>query len=160
MFELVNPRQTVLVSCRGHAELIGRRVAKDDIITVDWHMPTSAQPFMYAISVGKLRFSHKLISDSKVFVVNFVSDKMSKKALFCGRHTGAHMDKFHESGLTPIESQTIDCPRIEEAVAYLECHVVSEIDSGDHTIFVARVTHHELLKRGRRLFHVAGDEFL
>jgi len=146
-----NPRQVILVSSRSHTDIMGKQEQKEDIITLAWHMPTSFQPELYSISIGKTRFSHKLISDSKVFVINFIPYELEKQALFCGTHSGSHMDKFKESGLTKEESQSIDCPRIKEAIAYHECEVINQIDTGDHTIFIGKVVNSESKADKKRL---------
>jgi len=147
-----NPRQVILVSSRAHINIMGKEQLKDDIITLAWHMPTSFNPELYAISVGKTRFSHKLISESKVFVVNFIPYELKKEALFCGTKSGEHIDKFKESGLTKEEAQSIDCPRIKEAIGYHECEVINEIETGDHTIFVGKIVNSELKRSAKRLF--------
>jgi len=61
---------------------------KADIISLGWCMPTSFEPPMIAISVGKTRYSHQLISESQEFVVAFpilllFSKEDSTQALFC-----------------------------------------------------------------------------
>ncbi len=159
MSELTNPRQTALISCRGKAKVIGVEKEKDDIITLDWHMPTSISPRMYAISIGKTRFSYELIHNSKVFVVNFMSLGHKDAVLFCGRSSGRHMNKFKESGLSMEEADNIDCCRIKEAAAFIECEVVNEIDTGDHVIFIGKVMNSDIKTRGKRIFHVTGDTF-
>lgn len=148
---LTNPRQTVLVTCR--------HKGKDNIITLDWHTPLSFYPMMYAISVGKTRYSLGLIQKSKVFVVNFMSKDYEKEVLFCGRHSGRDYDKFSETGLTKEEAEKIDCPRIKEALGFLECKVVKEVEVGDHILFIAEVVNSDLKKKGKRLFHLWGDRF-
>lgn len=148
---LTNPRQTVLVTCRHQG--------KDNIITLDWHMPLSFYPMMYAISVGKTRYSLGLIRSSKVFVVNFMSQDYEKEILFCGRHSGKNCDKFTETELTKEEAEKIDCSRIKEALGFLECKVVNEVEAGDHILFIAEVVSSDLNKKGKRLFHIWGDKF-
>lgn len=49
------------------------------------------------------------------------------------------MDKFKETGLTPIPSLEVRPPRIEECFGHLECRVVQSITCGDHTLFVGEV---------------------
>lgn len=148
---LTNPRQTILVTCRYKG--------KDNIITLDWHTPLSFNPMMYAISVGKTRHSLELIRKSGCFVVNFMSKDFEKEILFCGRHSGKNFDKFAETGLTKEEAEKIDCPRIKEALGFLECRVVDEIEVGDHILFIANVLNADLKTRGKRLFHLWGDKF-
>jgi flavin reductase (DIM6/NTAB) family NADH-FMN oxidoreductase RutF len=91
---ITNPRQTILLSCRGRASVLGKNLIKDNIITLSWHTPVSFEPVLYAIAIGKTRFSAKLISQSKVFCVNFVPFSMEKEAAYCGRNSGEHLDKF------------------------------------------------------------------
>jgi len=157
---ITNPRQTILVSMRGKVSILGKEVTKDNIITLSWHMPVSFEPMMYAIAIGKSRFSAKLIRQSKVFVVNFVSISFEKQAAFCGRHSGEHMDKFEEGNIIKEEAEKIDCPRLKEAVGFIECEVVDEVDAGDHIIFIGKALHSELRDDGaKRLFQVTGTEF-
>lgn len=148
---LTNPRQVILVTCRDKG--------KDNIITLDWHMPLSFYPMMYAIAIGKTRYSLKLIENSGVFVVNFMNKNFEKEILFCGRHSGKDFDKFAETGLEKEEAEKINCPRIKESLGFLECQVVRKIEVGDHFLFIAKVLNSNLKKPGRRLFHLWGDKF-
>ncbi len=154
------PIQTVLVTCRGESNVLGKEITRDNIITVDWHMPASFKPALYAISVGKDRFSLDIIRSSKCFVINFMDYEQKDSAMICGRTSGVHSDKFHKTGLKKIESEKIDCPRIEKALAYLECEVINEVEAGDHIIFVSRIIGGEQIDDGKRLFHTTGDNFL
>lgn len=151
MLEVVNPRQTVLVTCRHEG--------KDNIIALDWHMPTSFEPPLYCISVGKSRYSHDMIKASRVFAVNFMPAEAEKAVLYCGRTSGRDVDKFSATALIKQECEKIDCPRIKQALAWLECRVVAELSTGDHTIFVGEVVHYKQNKKGRRIFHLGGDSF-
>jgi len=160
MFDVINPRQTVLVSCRGEARIIGKKTLKDNLIALDWHTPVSYEPFHYAISIGKNKFSRKLIDESKIFAVNFVSYRHQKEVLFCGRNSGEHIDKFEKTGLKKIEAQTIDCPRIRDSVAYLECRVVNQFELGDYVTFIGKVMNSKHVMHDRRLFHTEGDRFI
>lgn len=145
------PRQTALVTCRAEG--------KDNIITLDWHMPTSFSPKLYCISVGKTRYSHEIIKKSRVFAVNFMPIELEKEVLFCGRHSGRDLDKFSQTKLEKEKCSKIDCARIKQALAFAECKVVDEMDTGDHTIFIGEVLISKIQREGRRVFHVGGDDF-
>jgi len=148
---LTNPRQTVLITSR-----FGD---KDNVMTADWHTPLSFEPMMYAVSIGKTRYSLELIKKSGVFVVNFMPKEYEKEILYCGRHSGQKIDKFQETKLTKEEAETINCPRIKEALAYLECQVEKAVEVGDHILFIAKVSKSELRRQGKRLFHLFNDQF-
>src|SRR3989338_5418406 len=152
MPSIYNPRQVILVTSRAEIEIIGKDVVKEDIITLSWHMPVSFDPAIYAIAIGKSKFSSKLIQKSGVFAVNFIPKELEKQALFCGTHHGEHMDKFKESKLTKEESEKIDCPRVKEALAYLECELINTVEAGDHYIFIGKVINSAEIKQGKRLF--------
>jgi len=148
---LTNPRQTILLTCRAKG--------KDNIMTLDWHTPLSFEPMMYAVSIGKTRFSLELVQKSGVFVVNFISKDFEKEVLWSGRHSGKNFDKFKETGFHKEEAETIDCPIIKESLGYLECKVEKEIEVGDHVLFIAKVTKSKLKQKGKRLFHLFKDRF-
>ena len=146
------PRQVIMVTSEAEVENMGRTQEKQNIFTLAWHIPLSFEPLMYGIAVGKERFSYKLIDKSKVFAVNFMSVEHEKQALFCGRHPGQNIDKFKETGFTPIECDKIHCPRIKEALAWLECEVVEQVEVGDHYLIIGKVLGSGSSGKGKRLF--------
>ncbi len=155
MSELTNPRQTILVTSRNMEE--GKE--KDNIITLDWHMPCSFSPLLYAISIGKTRYSCHMVQQSKCFCVNFLPKTLEKETLLCGRRSGQHFDKYHEANLSKEECEKIHCSRIKEAAGFMECEVINEIEAGDHMIFVGKVLASGQTKNEKRLFHITGDKF-
>lgn len=159
MPKITNPRQVILVTSRANIPILGKEVVKDNIITLAWNMPVSFEPMLYAIAIGKTRFSCKLIQKSKAFVVNFVSPELEKQALYCGSHSGDDTDKFKGAKLTKEEAKKLDCPRIKEAIGYFECKVINEVDAGDHIIFVGKIVNSELKKEGKRLIYKGNNEF-
>ena len=150
------PRQVVLVTCRAEIEVLGKKQMKDNIITLTWHSPLSFEPMMYGISIGKPRFSNKILSKSRAFCVNFIPYSLEEQAVFCGRHSGEHIDKFKETGLGKEECETIDCPRIAEAAAYAECEIIDQHETGDHVFYVGKITKLEGKSDAARLFQKEG----
>lgn len=148
---LANPRQVILVTSRYQE--------RDNVMTVAWHTPLSFEPMIYAISIGKKAFSLELVRGSGVFVINFMSKDFEKEVLFCGRRSGREIDKFEATGLEKEQALAIDCPRIKQALAFLECQVEKEIEVGDHFLFVAKVLKAELKETQKRLFHLYKDRF-
>jgi flavin reductase (DIM6/NTAB) family NADH-FMN oxidoreductase RutF len=143
------PRQVIVVSSRYNN--------KDNAMTLSWHSPASFNPALYSIYVSKERFSYNLIKKSKCFCVNFLSKNDGEIALVAGRKSGKDFDKF--SVLEKLECEKISCPRLREAVAFLECELVDEFEVGDHVVFVGKVVNSKVLKESKRLFQVKGNEF-
>ena len=148
---LTNPRQTILVT--------SRYKEKDNVMTLDWHTPLSFEPMLYAISVAKIRFSCRLIKKSKALVSNFMSRDYEKEILYCGRHSGRKGDKFREANLEKEEAEKIFCPRIKQALAFLECRVINQIETGDHILFIGEVVDFKLKTKDKRLFHLWANKF-
>lgn len=161
MSELFGPRQVILVTCRSQhqKELSTDLHEHDGIITLAWHMPVSFEPALYAIAVGKKHFCHQLIEKSGVFVVNFMPFEQTKAAEICGSVSSEHVDKFKATHLTKEQAETIDCPRIKEALGFLECRVKEKIEAGDHTIFIGVIHFSHLKQEKARIYH-DGDKFL
>lgn len=153
------PRQAVFITSRETIDHFGKKVVKENIHVCTWHMPSSLSPKTYSISIRKGSLTYELIRTSRAFVVNFMSSTMAKEALYCEKHSGLHVDKFKETGLTKEEAENVDSIRIKEALAWLECEVSQEIDLGDHVIFIGNIVNMQWDKFGKRLFMKDKDTF-
>ncbi len=128
---MLNPVPVVMVSC-GEME-------KPNIITVAWTGTVNSEPPMVYISVRKSRYSHDIIKESGQFVINLTNENLAKATDFCGVRSGRDLDKFKETGLTPVPSKVVSCPSILEAPASLECEVAEVHEYPSHDMFVAKV---------------------
>lgn len=161
-YRLLHPRHTVLVTCAD-------KVGKANIITLAWSMPTSADPPMVAISIAPRRLSHRMIEETREFVVNVPTMDIVKETLFCGRISGTEADKFSETHLTPLPAKKVRPPLIKECVAHLECKLVNQITTGDHTMFIGEVVAAYVndgvfgktfnVKKVKPIYHMGGDDF-
>ena len=112
---------------------------KPNIIVLGWKMQTSINPPMVAISIGKTRYSHGLLLRSGEFVLAIPGRDLAEEVLYCGTHSGRDVDKFKETNLTAISASKVRPPLIKECIANIECKIVGNLDTGDHTIFVGEV---------------------
>ena len=94
---------------------------------------------MLSISVRKERYSYAILKETGEFVVNLTSKKLARAADWCGVRSGKDYDKFKEMKLTPLNSQKISAPGIEESPVNIECKVKQVIDLGSHDMFIAEV---------------------
>ncbi len=158
---IYNPRQTVLVSCRGVFHHLGRDEETEDIFPLDWHSPASEVPKKYLILVSKKAPALTLIQNSRAFVVNFMPFSHVDHIVKAGMLHGAFHDKFEATGLerAPCENLT-DVPRIRDAAAWLECRVEGEFDIGDHILFLGEILHEEEVHSdAKRPFHIDSTRF-
>jgi len=163
-YKLIYPRLVVLVSC------IDPETGKPNIITIAWATPLSANPPLVGILVAPRRHSHELIARAKEFVINIPTVEILDKAIKCGRASGREHDKFSEIGLTAKPAKVVKSPIIEECVAHLECKLVNQITTGDHTLFVGEVVaayanegtfdgRFMNIEKVRNFYQVSGDTF-
>ena len=132
---------------------------RPNIITLGWNMPTSHTPPMALISVGVMRHSHELIQASKEFVLVFPSIELEAEARYCGTHSGRDVDKFKETGLTPVPAKYVQPPLIAEGVVNMECKVVGALRTGDHTVFAGEIVTAHLSQVPKNvLFNMGPDE--
>lgn len=112
---------------------------KDNIITIAWAGTVCSDPAMVSISVRKERASHPMIKKSGEFVINLVTEELTRACDFCGVKSGRDMDKFKETGLTRGKASKVSAPIIEESPVNIECVVEQVIELGSHDMFIARV---------------------
>lgn len=158
---LYNPRQTVLVTCRGVFHHLGKDEEVEDIFPLDWHSPASEVPRKYLILASKKAPGSTLIHNSGCFVVNFMPFSHVDHVVKAGMLHGAYHDKFSATGLGRAQCEKlVDVPRIKEAIAWIECRVESELDCGDHVLFIGGIVHEqEVNPDAKRPFHVDGLKY-
>ena len=125
------PRPVMLVSSSAGG--------RDNIVTLSWGGIACSEPPMLTIAVRKSRFSHKLIMESKEFVVNMPTSKQENIAEFCGTQTGSEVDKFTALTLTKKKASKVGAPLIAECPVNLECKVSKILELGSHDLFIAEI---------------------
>ncbi|MBC8383747.1 MAG: flavin reductase family protein [Candidatus Cloacimonetes bacterium] len=110
-----------------------------NIITLGWFMRTSIKPPMFAISVGSTRYSHEILSANRNFVLAIPSVNMAEQTMQCGLQSGRDVDKIKEFNIKTNRGKLTQIPILAEAVANFECKTITQVRSGDHTIFVGEV---------------------
>ncbi len=130
---MLYPVPAVMVSCQRPGE-------RPNIITIAWAGTICSDPVMLSISVRKERYSHGIIEETGEFVVNLVTEDLTRAMDYCGVKSGRDVDKYAEMGLTPSESETVKAPGILQSPVSLECRVTQMIELGSHDMFLAEVT--------------------
>ena len=125
----------VMVSCKAKEEN-----AKPNIITVAWAGTVCSDPVMLSISVRPERHSHDIIEKSGEFVVNLVTESLTKACDWCGVRSGKDHDKFKEMKLHPFISDFMETPAIAESPVNIYCKVKDVLKLGSHDMFLAEVT--------------------
>jgi flavin reductase (DIM6/NTAB) family NADH-FMN oxidoreductase RutF len=129
---MLYPVPVVLVTC-------GDFLGVKNVFTVAWAGIVCSEPVMVSISVRPERYSYEFIKESGEFVINLPNRSMVRAVDYCGVVSGKTGDKFQAAGLTPVPSQHVKAPAIQEAPLSLECRVKSSTLLGTHELFLAEV---------------------
>lgn len=95
-----------------------------------------SQPVILGIAIAKPRYSHKLISATREYVVNLPTAAMVEAVDRCGTVSGREVDKFAQFGLTAVAAEKVRPPLIGECPINIECRVIGIQEVGDHDLFL------------------------
>ena len=129
---MIYPVPAVLVTvadCEGNS----------NIITIAWTGTICTNPPMAYISVRPERYSYHMLRESGEFVINLATESMAYATDYCGVRSGRNVDKWKETGLTPVPAQTVKAPVIAESPVAIECRVTEVKELGSHHMFLAEV---------------------
>lgn len=129
---MLYPLPAVLVSVAGTD-------GSTNLLTVAWTGTVCSDPPMVSISVRRERFSHRMLMETGEFVINLTTEQLVYAADYCGVKSGRDVDKWKETGLTPVPGEKVRAPYIEESPVCLECRVTERKELGSHTMFLAKV---------------------
>jgi len=121
--------------------IVKDKKGKFNPITLEWYMKTSIKPPMFAISIGHTRYSYECLQQNRFFNLCFPSKEMIEAVKMWGTKSGRDLDKLEEAGHDWFAGRLAKYPIIKNAKATIECQVVTQVKSGDHTIFVGKVKH-------------------
>jgi|SRR5690242_13762051 flavin reductase (DIM6/NTAB) family NADH-FMN oxidoreductase RutF len=132
-------RRRVLWAMPSGLYIVGARAGdRRNGMTLNWATQVGTDPKLLGISVEKHAFTHELIAEGRVFVLNLVD-----------REDRAIVRKFTKPVEVDAEARTLNgfafhdgvtgAPILDQAVAYLECEVRHELDTGEHTFFVGEI---------------------
>lgn len=148
------PMRHYLITC-GNME-------NNNIIAVSFCMPVSKKPPLVVCAIGKEAYSRQLIEKFKEYIINIPEAKLKSEIYYCGLHSGAEVDKFKETDLTPKKGRRVNVPTIDECIAHMECKVKRKIKIKDKILFVGEVIEayaEESIKKGEKTVKYAKGDF-
>ncbi|GAV25581.1 flavin reductase [Carboxydothermus islandicus] len=123
--------------------------------TVAWITQVSMKPPMVLVNVAPGRYSYQKIKETGEFTLAILSEEQKEIADFCGKNSGANVDKIKELNLPVVPGEKVSAPKLTTAIANLECRLVQEIPVGDHIILVGEVVAEDVPNPAKRplIFH-------
>ncbi|MGD8562177.1 MAG: flavin reductase family protein [Desulfarculaceae bacterium] len=112
---------------------------RPNLMTAAWCGVCCSKPPLVSVSLRAATYSHGSIKGSQAFTINIPSKSMAGQADYMGMVSGRGQDKFAETGLTPVKSDLVNAPYLEEAPLVLECKLVQTNELGLHTQFIGEI---------------------
>jgi len=109
-----------------------------NIMPAGWCMLTAADPKMIAVAIAPGHQTHQNIVETKEFVVAWAGHGQEDLIRFYGARTGTTTNKFEELKIETAPANTLCLPIPEGVAAAVECTLVDQLQTGDHTLFVGK----------------------
>ena len=116
-------------------------------MVASWVSQVSFSPPLIMVAIKQGRYSHGMIREGKVFAINILGKKQKKMvSVFKGK------DKAEKKFISiPYEVKRTGVPIIKDALAFLDCKLISKVTTGDHTLFIGEVLEGDVIKEGNPL---------
>ncbi|MFA5628820.1 MAG: flavin reductase family protein [Dehalococcoidales bacterium] len=125
------PRVAVVITAKSGA--------KENAMTVCWHMPMSKKPPLIAFVTGTRHFTYKLIKESGEFAVNLLPDTHAELVAAIGGTKGESCDKFATFAIKKGKSAVTSAPVLADAYVSFECKVIEEKLYNEQSMVIGEV---------------------
>lgn len=112
---------------------------KPNIMTAAWGGICCSQPPCVTVSLRRATYSYAAIEARKAFTVSIPSQAQVARADYAGMVSGRDVDKFAACGWTPVRSDLVDAPYVDEVPLVVECRLLHTLEIGLHTQFVGEI---------------------
>lgn len=110
-----------------------------NMMTAAWGGVCCSSPPCVAISVRKATHTYGNLIEQRAFTVNIPSEAQVKETDYFGIVSGKNTDKISAVGMTPVRSELVNAPYLDEFPVILECKVRHVLNIGRHIQFVGEV---------------------
>lgn len=115
------------------------KAGKPNVMTIAWGGICCSKPPCVTISLRKATYTFDSIMERKAFTLSVPSEDYVRETDYFGMASGRNVDKFKETGLTPVQSERVDAPYVAEFPMVLECSVIHHHEIGLHTHFIGEI---------------------
>ena len=113
----------------------------------------SLDPLLLLLCVDKTAHAHDQIVRGGRFVVNILTSEQEEVSRIFAAHTEPEEGRLQGAS---YQLRPSGVPVLEGCLAYVECAVVEQLASGDHTIFIAEVLEGKTLSEAPPLLFYQG----
>jgi flavin reductase (DIM6/NTAB) family NADH-FMN oxidoreductase RutF len=115
------------------------RGGKPNVMAAAWVGVCCSEPPCAAVALRKATYTYGNIQHRKAFTVSIPPAQYVKEADYFGIASGRDVDKFSTARLTPVKSDLVDAPYVQEFPLVLECRLLHTFEIGLHTQFIGEI---------------------
>jgi len=112
---------------------------RPNLMTAAWAGICCSKPPSVAVSLRKATYSFGNLVARQAFTINIPGERHVKEADYVGIASGRDVDKFAKTGFTPVDSDLVDAPYVQECPLIMECRLLHTLEIGLHTLFVGEI---------------------
>jgi len=132
-----------------------------------FNTPISFSPPLYGFSCNPKHDTWANIQETKEFVVNVAGYDLGNSLHILEQKFPRGVNELEKAGLKELQSKTVKPPRVEKAMAWIECKFYSSYEIGDHIWVVGEVSAVEakdgcwdgVVDASKALLHISGEYF-
>lgn len=129
---LLFPTPVMVVGTYDHA-------GKPNLMIAAWGGICCSHPPCISISLRKATYTYASIVERKAFTIGIACESKVAEVDFIGMTSGRDIDKFQQTGLTVVRSESVDAPYASEFPVVIECALIHTIELGLHTQFIGEI---------------------
>lgn len=123
-----------------------------------WNMKISYSPPMIAVALHDIKNTHKLILESKEFVVVVPSKEQRELIEYFGSVSGKDVDKFKQAKVITLPGTVGKTPLLKDARINYECTLHSWAKPADHYVFFGEIKAAHLDEKKEQLFYTGRND--
>lgn len=112
---------------------------KPNAMIAAWGGICSSDPASVTVSLRPSRHTYAGIMQHKAFTVSVCPAYLAAEADYLGIISGKKEDKFAASGLTPVNSNCVNAPYVDEFPLIVECELSDTLEIGVHIMLVGKI---------------------
>ena len=110
-----------------------------NLMTAAWGGVCCSRPPCIYVSLRKATYTFGNLLARKAFTISVPGEEHAEEADYIGIVSGKDVNKFQVTGLTPIGSDIVDAPYVDEFPLILECKLNRIVEIGSHTEFIGEI---------------------
>ena len=112
---------------------------KPNAMIAAWGGICSSDPASITVSLRPSRHTYAGIMKHKAFTVSVCPEWLAAESDYLGMVSGKKEDKFADTGLTPVKSDLVYAPYIDEFPLIVECELAQTVELGVHTLMIGTI---------------------